>query len=53
MSKGMPISNPELKMLIDEIKVIERFGLAGFEMPYEKIEMWNMIMDYREANRNV
>ena len=45
----MPVDNPELLMLLDEVKTIKRFGLAGLDMPWEKIEMYNMIMDVAEA----
>ena len=53
IEKGMPIDNPELGLLLDEINTIKRYGVDGLELPWEKVEQYNIIMDMiekREGN---
>jgi len=50
LNQDMPVDNMELMLHISEIKTIQRFGVQGLDMPWERIEMYNLIMDSREKN---
>jgi len=48
IAKNMPVDNPELLLILQEMKTIKRFGLAGLELPFEQVEMYNMVLDMKE-----
>ena len=44
----MPIDEPELKLIYDEIKTIKRFGVEGLNLPFQQVELYNMVLDMKE-----